>query len=88
MQIVWCAPFIGKSDKDMMPMEMIFDLISDRFSKYMVMLILFTACMLIFVERGEMDRKGLRKESLFCLVSGLAYVFILILGMIVGFIHG
>lgn len=68
-------------------MGAVFNFISGRFSKYLMLLILFTTWMLIFIERKQLLKKGLKKEAVFSLFSGFLYIFILILALINSFIH-
>lgn len=68
-------------------MGAVFNFILSRFSKYLMLLILFTIWMLIFIERKQLLKKGLKKEAVFSLFSGFLYTFILILALINSFIH-
>lgn len=57
-------------------MVKILEFISERFSVYMIMLILLGSWMMSFVDRGQLKRKGLKREARFSLMMGIVYAVI------------
>lgn len=66
--------------------DMIIDFIEEHFSGYSMILILLAAWMLIFVDRGQLKRKGLKREAFFSLAAGVVYAFIAAVSFLIGFI--
>mgnify|MGYP000946984953 FL=1 len=55
-----------------------YDLIKGQVSGYVVFLVLLASIILIFVDRRELSRKNLKKESKFAFILGCIYLLIAI----------